>query len=455
MDMEGNATNLKVGTGTRQILSIALPITLAILIPQLNLLINSIFLGRLSEEALGNAGITGVFFLIFALAGNGLNNALQTVLSKYAGADKPQFFAPIFIQGIRISIVFAFACIAFTWAVAPFIMRAVSTAAAYDSEMNFLRIIVLGLPLLYLFQMGNAVLVSTLNSRLLIIGFVVEALTNILFDWLLIFGNGGFPKLGFNGAAIATILAEVAGLSTVWAVLYYKGLIKQYQLFKSFKYYRDLSREVLQVAIPLVLQYMLSISTWLVFFLLIETMGQQAKAISNTMRNVFGIAGVFAWSLSSTCNVMVSNLLGQQRETEIMSTVTKIATLSFFAALFYCGLLNIFPHWFFSLFSQGDKFTVAATPVVRVISIGILFLSIAVVWLNAVTGTGKTKINLAIEIVAIALYLCYTCFIMLNPNRTLALAWTNEFIYWTSIFLMSYLYMRKGRWRKKFTHISA
>src|SRR6476660_3183265 len=78
--------NLKVSTSNRQILSIALPITLAILIPQINMLTNSIFLGRLSEEALGNAGVTGVFYLIFAVAGNGLNNAMQTVFSKHAGA---------------------------------------------------------------------------------------------------------------------------------------------------------------------------------------------------------------------------------------------------------------------------------------------------------------------------------------------------------------------------------
>ena len=61
--------NLKVGINNRQILSIALPITFAILIPQLNMLINSIFLGRLSASALGNAGITGVYYLIFAVAG--------------------------------------------------------------------------------------------------------------------------------------------------------------------------------------------------------------------------------------------------------------------------------------------------------------------------------------------------------------------------------------------------
>ncbi|MFM6926506.1 MAG: hypothetical protein ACKOU7_13450, partial [Ferruginibacter sp.] len=90
MDSTAITPDLKVKVTNKQILNIALPITLAILIPQINMLTNSIFLGNLSTEALGNAGITGVFYLIFAVAGHGLNNALQSVFSRYAGSDHPE-----------------------------------------------------------------------------------------------------------------------------------------------------------------------------------------------------------------------------------------------------------------------------------------------------------------------------------------------------------------------------
>ena len=99
---------LSVQIGNKQILSIALPITLAILVPQLNLLINSIFLGHLSREALGNAGVTGVFYMIFAVAGHGLNSAMQSVFSGYAGSDKPELFKTVLSQGVRISLQLAF-----------------------------------------------------------------------------------------------------------------------------------------------------------------------------------------------------------------------------------------------------------------------------------------------------------------------------------------------------------
>ncbi|MEJ7611887.1 MAG: MATE family efflux transporter, partial [Ferruginibacter sp.] len=158
MDSGTAINDLKVQVTNKQVLSIALPITLAILIPQLNMLTNSMFLGRVSEEALGNAGITGVFYLIFAVAGNGLNNALQNVFSINAGSGNPEHFKTILSQGIRISLQFAAGCILFTWLIAPFIMHAVSDPASYQQEMSFLRIRIFGLPFLYLFQMGNAFL---------------------------------------------------------------------------------------------------------------------------------------------------------------------------------------------------------------------------------------------------------------------------------------------------------
>lgn len=449
METAGAIKNLKVDVNNKQILSIALPITLAILIPQINMLTNSIFLGRLSTEALGNAGITGVFYLIFAVAGNGLNNGMQSVLSHTAGSDNSKEFKTILTQGIRISMQFSLVCIAFTWLIAPYIMKQVADPAAYPSEMSFLRIRILGLPFLYLFQMGNAFLVSSLNSKYLMIGFIFEASVNVLLDYLLIFGNWGFPQMGFNGAAVASVVAEFTGMVVVLCVLFFTGLKKRYNLLQNLNYNRHYSKQVLKIASPLVLQYLLSVTTWLVFFLLIEVQGTEAKAISNVMRNVFGLVGVFVWAFASTTNAMVSNLMGQRRESEVLFLINRIMYWSMGLCFLMCLLLNLFPSLFFNLFGQDESFVQAGIPVIRVVSLGLLFMSIANIWLNGVTGTGKTKVNLLIEVIAIVLYLLYTFYFMKLNYISLAMAWSNEFIYWTSIFLMSFLFLKSGKWKTR------
>ena len=63
----------------------ALPISLALLVPQINFITNNIFLSSLGEKELASAGITGVYYLIFAVIGNGLNNGLQALIARRAG----------------------------------------------------------------------------------------------------------------------------------------------------------------------------------------------------------------------------------------------------------------------------------------------------------------------------------------------------------------------------------
>ena len=446
MESYPSNNDLKVKVDSRQILSIAMPITLAILVPQLNLLVNSIFLGHLSNQALGNAGITGVFYLIFAVAGHGLNSSMQSVFSGYAGSGKPEAFKTVLSQGIRISIQLSVLFILFTWFIAPFILQQVSSPDSYPMEMSFLRIRILGLPFLFLFQMGNSFLISSLNSRFLMIGFLFEALINVLFDYLLIFGKMGFPQMGFNGAAVASVIAECTGMIVVFAVIFITGLKKKYSLLKSFSYNDVISKEIKKIALPLILQFIISLTTWLIFFLLIESKGPVAKAVSNTMRNVFGLAGVFIWAFAGTSNTMVSNLIGQNRKDMVIPVVKKISLWSLGLCMIMICFLNLFPITFFSLFGQDESFLAEGVPVIRMVSLGMIFMSISNIWLNAVTGTGNTRINLQIEIISISLYLVYTWYFMKLHYISLSIAWSNEFVYWLSILFMASGYMFSKKW---------
>ena len=111
------------------------------------------------------------------------------------------------------------------------------------------------------------------------------------------------------------------------------------------------------------------------FFILIEDKGSAAKAISNTMRNVFGLVGVFVWAFAGTCNTMVSNLMGQKKENLVMLAITRIMLLSIGLCTMVCLAVNIFPELFFGLFGQGKEFVDQGIPVLRVVTTGLLFMS--------------------------------------------------------------------------------
>ena len=121
--MASDKNSLQLTITNRQILTIALPISLAILVPQLNFITNNIFLGHYSTEALAVASITGVYYLIFAGIGYGLNNGLQALISRRAGEGRIGEIGKLFNQGIYIAMAIAALGILITYFVAPVILK--------------------------------------------------------------------------------------------------------------------------------------------------------------------------------------------------------------------------------------------------------------------------------------------------------------------------------------------
>jgi len=442
--------SLQVGTGYRQVIKIALPISLALLVPQLNLIINSVFLGHLSEEALATASITGVYYLIFAGIGFGLNNGLQAFISRRAGENKSKEIGVIFQQGVFICLAIGVFGMLFTWLVAPLIFKAfLHSPKIYNDAVSFMNIRIIGLPFLYIYQMRNALLVGINQSRLLVIGTTAEAVVNVVFDYGLIFGKLGMPQLGFNGAAVASVLAEFTGMVVIFFVVNAHGITRQFSLFTGFAYNRAVAVTILQLSGPLIFQMAISIVSWFFFYLLVEHHGQTPLAISNVMRNVFGFFGVFGWAFASTANSMVSNIIGQGKKKEVVPLLYKITFLSTGFALVVCLLLNLFPGSFFSAFGQGSDFIAEGIPTLRIVSVAIIILSAGTVWLNGVTGTGNSKMTFLIELTAIIVYSVYVYVVLEVMKLNIAWGWAAELCYWTIMFSISFWYVRSGRWMNR------
>ena len=450
MSESGATPSLQVNISSKQILAISLPIALAILVPQVNFVINNIFLGAFSSQALAIAGITGVYYLIFGVMGQGLNNGLQALISRRAGENRIDEIGILFSQGVIISLFLSVVGIAFTYFIAPIIFNALlHDIAIKNATIDFLKIRIWGLPFLFIYQMRNALLVGTNQSKYLIIGTATEAIVNILLDYSLIFGHFGFIAMGLNGAAYASIIAEVLGLLVIYLVIHYQKIGARFELFKRFTIQWDYIKLILVQSAPIMAQYMISIISWEFFYILIEHRGEQSLAVSNAMRNIFGFFGSFTWAFAATSNTMVSNIIGQNLIDKVIPLINKIMKWSLGFAFIVFILLNLFASQFLSIYGQGAGFMSEGIPVLRVVSIALLLMSIATVWLNAVTGTGQSKINLWIEFFAIIVYIAYSYITIEYLQLPITIGWVCEIIYWICLLIPSYLYIKSMRWKGK------
>jgi multidrug resistance protein, MATE family len=172
-------------------------------------------------------------------------------------------------------------------------------------------------------------------------------------------------------------------------------------------------------------------------------------AISTAMRTVFGFFGTCFWSLAATTNSMVSNVIGQGKREKVVHLVWKISKLSLGLAVVVCAILNLFPDVYLSLFRPNDfAFINEGTPVLRLIGFVTLFLSLGTVWLNAVTGTGNSRVTFLVEISTLVFYCGYVFVVLEVKHLSILWGWLSEVLYWTLLFSLSYLYMISKRWKQ-------
>jgi Na+-driven multidrug efflux pump len=235
----------------------------------------------------------------------------------------------------------------------------------------------------------------------------------------------------------------------IFLVIWRKGISKRFSLFTSFKWNLPIVKQILSISIPLIFQLAVSLISWEFFYILVEHHGQEALAISNVMRNIFGLIGCVTWSFAATTAAMVSNIIGQRKHDKVQSIILKVISISTTASVIVCIIINLIPGTLLSVFGQDQSFIDHAVPVVRVLTIAMVLMSFSTIWLNAVTGTGNSRVTLMIEIITITLYCIYIYLVLEKFFLSISFGWMSEWLYWISLFSLSFLYMRSGKWKTK------
>lgn len=441
---------MKTTVSNRDILRLAAPVSLSLLIPQLSFLANNIFLGRVGERELGVSGVAGIYYLILVMVGSGLASGVQIQMARRAGEGDHIGIARVFTNGMMLAVFLALCLMMLSLWLAPVLFG----LNMRDEEnifysISFLFIRVWGLPFIMLTQLSNAFYIATGQSRLVIWQSLSATAVNILFDYLLIFGKGGFPALGLEGAAAASVLGELTGCCVAYGVFYFRSIWQRYPVHRYLRFDAELSKRSLRIAAPLIVQFFFSIGGWEVFFLFVEHLGTRELAASQILRSIFGIVGIGTWAFAVASSTMVSNMIGQGRERQVLPLVWKIARISITVTGVICTILLLFPSQFLSLYRDDPELVAFAIPSLRVIVLATLIMSVSTVVFNAVVGTGRTLVNLTMEVACVLTYLLY-CYIIIERLRSpLHIAWGSEFVYWTFLLTVSFLYLKSGRWKGK------
>src|SRR4051812_23031320 len=223
---------MQVQTTYKDILRIAYPVVLgSISVTVLNVT-DTIFLGRVGETELGSAGLGGVFYFVLAMVGIAIGVGAQILIARRAGEKKEDTIGEIFDHSFIILLTLGILLFLFVELLSPALLRLlIREDSTREATAVFLHYRAFGLIAVFCATAFRALYVGLATPQIYGIYSAIMAVINILFGWLLIFGNWGFPKMGIAGAGIASSLAEWLALIFLFGYTGFKHDVKKYRLF--------------------------------------------------------------------------------------------------------------------------------------------------------------------------------------------------------------------------------
>jgi putative MATE family efflux protein len=437
-------------TSYKNIFKITYPIFLTLVAQNIINVTDTAFLGRVSEVALGASAIAGVYYFAVYVVGFGFSQGAQIIIGRRNGEGNFSQIGSVFNNGLFfITLLSLFFFGASFFGNAHLMKYLVSSEQVYKASIEYLDWRIYGFFFAFINVMFRALFVGITKTSILTISAVITAVTNVLFDYVLIFGHWGFPELGIAGAAIASVIAEIVTMIYLLIHTFRKADIEKYNLFKFQRIDFKSVRQILDISVFIMFQYFISISTWFVFFIFIERMGERPLAATNVGRSLYILLMIPGSALATTVNTLVSNLIGAGRKQEVLPFLNKMIGISLVLVIPLMVFTFLFPTLFARIYTDDPGLMAACIPVMKVVSVAMIFCAMGNIVFNGVSGTGNTRTAFAIEFVTLFFYLGYVYYTAIISPSSVEVVWMSEFVYWILIGAFGYLYLLKGNWKKK------
>lgn len=330
----------------KQLLAVSLPIVIQQLITASVQLVDNVMVGRLGESAISSVAVVNQLYFVVILIAFGIIGGAGIYTAQYFGSKDYEKLKETFRFKLSFSIILsALAFILFSTFGESLIGLFTKNSITIGNGLDYLKITRFNI-----FPMFLSFAISTTfreigNPKPLLKISVTAILTNTVLNYLLIFGNFGFPELGIVGAAYATLAARFVEFGLLLILVNRKGKVFATKIRRIFKIEKAVLLSIIVVAMPMMLNEALWSLGQTAFLKAYSTRGDAALAAFNISNVVSQLVFIIFGAMSTAVAVLVGNTLGANELEKAKDNAFKLLSFSVFIA-FCAGMLLIVGSFF-------------------------------------------------------------------------------------------------------------
>ena len=378
--------------------TMSLPIMISMLVQALYNVVDSMFVARVSENALTALSMAFPIQNLMIAVSAGLGVGLNAVLSRALGAKDEKGVNRAATNGIMLLFICGLVfMLGGATIVRPYFEMQTDIAEIVESGVDYTTIVMLGSMGIFMQILFERLLQSTGRTLLTMVSQGAGAIANIILDPIFIFGLFGVPKMGVAGAAYATILGQWIA-AAIGLVMNIRKNPEVSISMKGFRPHGATIRRILAIGIPsVVMQSIGSIMTFL--------MNQILMAFTATAVAVFGVyfklqSFVFMpiFGMNNGMVPIIGYNYGARKPDRVKKTIK--CAMFYAEAIMLVGFLlfQFLPDKLLGLFSASEAMLAIGKPALRIICFHFLLAGMSIILSSTFQALGNGMFSLIISV---------------------------------------------------------
>lgn len=387
----------------RRTLQIAWPSIVESFLVSLVGMIDTVMVSSLGSYAIAAVGLTTQPKFIGLAIFISLNVAVSAIVARRKGEGEQESANRVLTQSIIITllltIVVSIICVIFA---DPIIHLSGSAEDTHEAARNYFIIIMGGMVFNTLSMVINAAQRGAGNTKIAMRTNLVSNAVNMFFNYLLIGGNWGFPKLGIEGAAIATVIGTVvACIMSIRSLFHADRFLSVWHMRRKIRFDRQTMGAIANIGSSTLAEQIFLRIGFLTYAILVANLGTTAFAAHQIGMNMMSISFSFGDGLSVAAVTLVGQSLGEKRQdmAKIYGSVCQRLGIVFAGIL--CLFFLLGGRWIFSWFSTETAILDYGQMIMSILSV-VIFLQISqVVYSGCLRGAGDTRYTALVSLISV------------------------------------------------------
>lgn len=358
-------------------LSLSFPVILGLLGHTIVQLVDNIMVGQLGTTELAAVSLGNSFVFIAMSLGIGFSTALTPLVAKADGEKDRTMAQRVLSHGVVLCTILGVSLFLLVFSARKLMYHMGQPPEVVSLAFPYLKWVAASLIPLIIFQAYKQFTDGLSRTRPAMYATVFSNLVNISLNYLLIFGYGGFPAMGVEGAAIGTMIARSTAVVFILFYIQFHAMFEGYSLKIGWKNLRlGLFKKILSLGLPSALQMFFEVAFFTMAIWMSGILGKNAQAANQIALNLSAMTFMFAMGLGVVAMIRVGNQLGMKAYTDLRRIAISLFLLIGLFDVVFCAIylnFNEYLPWIY-LEYHGDN-TPADTLEVVAVAASLLLVS--------------------------------------------------------------------------------